>query len=75
MCSQKTIRWPQGVFALDALNVSTWRRHLAENIVYKSNKIYFEISTISLNASKNYKYYRLYYLNDLFGIELIFYEL
>jgi len=32
---KKMIRWPQGVFVLDALNVSTWRRHLAENIVYK----------------------------------------
>ena len=43
---------PPGVSALDALNDSTWQRHLAEKnrcfkcIVYKRSKIYYEKLTI-----------------------------
>ena len=43
---------PPGVSALDALNDSTWQRHLAEKnrcfkcIVYKRSKIYYEKFTI-----------------------------
>ena len=49
------ISWSPGVSALDALNDSTWQRHLADKIVilshcfkfivYKTNKKYYEIST------------------------------
>ena len=54
------ISWPPGVSALDALNDSTWQRHLAEKIVVlsllfiKQIKIFMK-SQLYTNASKSYQ--------------------
>ena len=47
---KRRYRWPQNVFALDALKEFKWQRRLAEKssfqcIVYKTKNKYNEIST------------------------------